>query len=187
MLLDRLLAWDTPPRIDVAELIDDDAQPYADFRASMSDVRRANRFLGGTVVVARQARIWLEREKRDPTRDAEPLRFLDVATGSGDIPHSLLNMARKLDVPVQIVGLDYSPPILRYAREQVGHLTPIRLMRGDAFQLPLRTMRSITRCVRLRFTIGEWRGAWTPCAKWSACPGAAGSSTICAAHGQPGI
>lgn len=136
MLLDRLFAWDTPPRIDVPELIDDDAQPYADFRASMSDVRRANRFLGGTVVVARQARIWLEREKREQTRDADPLRFLDVATGSGDIPHALLNMAEKLKVPVQIVGLDYSPPILRYAREQVGHLSPIRLMRGDAFHLP---------------------------------------------------
>ena len=136
LLLNRLLAWDTPPRIDAEELIDDETQPYADFRASMSDVRRANRYLGGTVVVARQARLWLERERQTTPSRVQPLRFLDVATGSGDIPHALTDMARRLDVPVQIVALDYSPPILRYAREQVGHLEPIRLIRGDAFRLP---------------------------------------------------
>ena len=128
--------WDTPPRIEVEELIDDATQPYADFRHSMADVRRANRYLGGTVVVARQARIWLERERQAGLNRAKPLRFLDVATGSGDIPHALTDSARKLGVPIHIVGLDYSPPILRYAREQVGHLDSIRLMRGDAFQLP---------------------------------------------------
>ena len=125
--------FDTPPRIDVPELIDDEAQPYADFRASMRDVRRVNRFLGGTSVVTRQARKWLHEARQE---GAAPLRILDVATGSGDIPVALLGAAARLDTPVQIVGLDFSPPILRCAREEVGKRENIRLLRGDAFHLP---------------------------------------------------
>ena len=147
---------DTPPRIDTPELIDDEAQPYADFRASMSDVRRANRFLGGTVVVTGQVRKWLQAAYKEQATEAgkdkensckneagnaaenkATVHFLDVATGSGDIPHALLRVAERACVDVRIAALDYSPPILRYACEQVGHLEPIRLMRGDAFRLPL--------------------------------------------------
>jgi len=139
--LDWALRLDTPPRIDVPELIDDEAQPYADFRESMGDVRRANRFLGGTVVVTRQMRRWLteiQKEIQTDTRSGSgaPIRILDVATGSGDIPEAILAVARPLKVPVEIVGLDYSAPILRYARERVGDREEIRLVRGDAFNLP---------------------------------------------------
>ena len=131
-----LLEWDTPSRIDEAELIDDEAQPYADFRASMTDVQRANRFLGGTPVVARQAKLWLRAAKYDPTFAARPVTFLDVATGSGDLPKALTALASREGVPVRILGLDFSPPILRFAREEVGEEKEIRLVRGDAFRLP---------------------------------------------------
>jgi ubiquinone/menaquinone biosynthesis C-methylase UbiE len=151
-----VLRLDTPPRIDTPELIDDVEQPYADFRASMSDVRRANRFLGGTVVVTRQVRRWLQaahqkqvtevqtnketdpskNQTRDENRNRATVCFLDVATGSGDIPHALLRVAERTRVDIRVAALDFSPPILRYASEQVGHLEPIRLVRGDAFHLP---------------------------------------------------
>ena len=152
-LLAFVMRLDTPPRIDTPELIDDDMQPYADFRASMSDVRRANRFLGGTVVVTRQVLRWLQSAQRGQAKNATTgetidtlldgsnagttVCFLDVATGSGDIPHALLRVAERTGTNVRVAALDYSPPILRYAREQVGHLEPIRLVRGDAFHLPL--------------------------------------------------
>jgi len=126
------LAFDTPPRIDEPELIDDDNQPYEDFRASMTDVRRANRLLGGTAVVTRQARLWLQ-EARGTQR---PITFLDVATGSGDIPEAVLGLARRQGVEARFWGLDFSAPILQFAREKVGHLPTIRLVRGDAFRLP---------------------------------------------------
>lgn len=137
-IINAISRWDTPPRRDVPELIDDETQPYADFRASMSDVMRVNRFLGGTAVVAGQARTWLRAAQARQTPDAPPapLRFLDVATGSGDIPAALLQTAQRMGVPVEIVGLDFSPPILRHAREEVGHLDGIRLVRGNAFRLP---------------------------------------------------
>ncbi|MCS6777292.1 MAG: methyltransferase domain-containing protein [Chloroherpetonaceae bacterium] len=130
-----LRAFDTPPRIEEPELIDDATQPYADLRASMMDVRRANRLLGGTAVVTRQARQWLRR-CRGATREQDVVTFLDVATGSADIPEAVLRVAHREQVPVRIVGLDYSAPILRCAREQIGHEPRIRLLRGDAFRLP---------------------------------------------------
>jgi ubiquinone/menaquinone biosynthesis C-methylase UbiE len=134
--LKSLLNWDTPERIDEPELIDDDGQPYADFRASMTDVQHANRFLGGTPVVTRQAKLWLRAAKSDPAFAARPVTFLDVATGSGDLPKAILALAQREGVPVRILGLDFSPPILRFAREEVGTEPNIRLVRGDAFRLP---------------------------------------------------
>ena len=131
-----ILDWDTPERIDEPELIDDEDQPYTDFRASMTDVQHANRFLGGTPVVARQAKIWLRAAKSDPAFAARPVTFLDVATGSGDLPKAIVTLARREDVPVRIVGLDFSPPILRFAQEEIGTERDIRLLRGDAFRLP---------------------------------------------------
>lgn len=127
-----LFAFDTPPRIDEQELIDDETQPYADFRISMTDVRRANRYLGGTAAALRQVRRWLRSENPE----GPPMTFLDVATGSGDIPEAILALARRRNVPARVVGLDYSRPILRFAREKVGHLSDLRLVRGDAFRLP---------------------------------------------------
>jgi len=134
--LKTLLHWDTPERIDEPELIDDDNQPYADFRASMTDVQHANRFLGGTPVVTRQAKIWLRAAKSDPQFAKRPVTFLDVATGSGDLPKAIVALARREGVPVRILGLDFSSPILRFAREEVGAENDIRLVRGDAFRLP---------------------------------------------------
>lgn len=135
-----LLDWDTPERIDEPELIDDADQPYADFRASMTDVQNANRFLGGTPVVIRQAKIWLRAAKSDPKFAKRPVTFLDVATGSGDLPKAIVALARREGVPVRIIGLDFSPPILRFAQEEVGEEPDVRLVRGDAFRLPLADM-----------------------------------------------
>jgi hypothetical protein len=126
------LAFDTPPRIDEPELIDDESQPYADFRASMTDVRRANRFLGGTAVVTRQTRRWLRSFPVGQT----PALFLDLATGSGDIPEAVLRVARRQGKTARVLGLDLSAPILQFAREEVGTQPSIRLVRGDAFRLP---------------------------------------------------
>ena len=136
----RILDWDTPPRIDEPELIDDDSQPYGDFRASMTDVRRANRFLGGTRVVTSQVAAWLRAARSRRAENAPPVTFLDVATGSGDLPKAILEVARKEQVAVRIIGLDYSVPILRFAREEVGEQSGLRLLRGTALKLPLRDL-----------------------------------------------
>jgi ubiquinone/menaquinone biosynthesis C-methylase UbiE len=128
--------WDTPPRIDRPELIDDDSQPFADFQASMKDVRRINRFLGGAQIIRRQAREWLRAEPEGHSRDARPITVLDVATGTADLPAVILAAARRENRAIRIVGLDFSAPILRLAREEIRGQPGIRLVRGDAFHLP---------------------------------------------------
>ncbi|MBC7527436.1 MAG: methyltransferase domain-containing protein [Chthonomonadaceae bacterium] len=127
---------DTPPRIDTPELIDDETQPYADFRESMTDVQRVNRFLGGTPVLMKRAKAWLLSAKADPSRCSRPVTFLDVATGSGDLPKAITAIAEHENVPIKIIGLDFSVPILQFAREEVGEVPLIRLVRGEAFSLP---------------------------------------------------
>ncbi len=129
----RLPAFDTPSRIDEPELIDEPSERYADFRKSMADVQRANRFLGGTAVFARQMRRWL----REAAPGAAPLTLLDVATGSADLPRVALELAAERHVSLQVLGLDFSPPILQFAREESSDLGDLRLLRGDAFRLPL--------------------------------------------------
>jgi ubiquinone/menaquinone biosynthesis C-methylase UbiE len=131
-----LLDWDTPPRIDTAELIDDPNQPNSDLRASMMDVQRANRFLGGTPVITRHVTDWLRAAKGDPEFSRRPVTFLDVATGSGDLPKAILEIACRERVDARIIGLDYSEPILRIAREAACMQNEMRLIRGDAFHLP---------------------------------------------------
>ena len=134
--MNNLLHWDTPPRLDEPELIDDESQPYSDFRESMTDVQNVNRYLGGTSAVTKQVEIWLKSAKSDPAFANRPVTFVDVATGSGDIPKAIFRLGKKLEVPIRIIGLDFSAPILQFAQEQLVGESDIRLVRGDAFQLP---------------------------------------------------
>jgi ubiquinone/menaquinone biosynthesis C-methylase UbiE len=180
----RILDWDTPPRIDVPELIDDATQPYEDFRASMTDVRHANRFLGGTSVVAHQVKIWLRDQSHRQTHRTEVVTFLDVATGSCDLPQEVLRIAQAEGVQARIVGLDYSVPILRLAREEIGNEPNLRLVRGTAFRLPfadrsidyvlcslafhhfgfdlcVAALREIERVARLGWLVNDLRRAWS--------------------------
>ncbi len=124
--------FDAPRRIDEPELIDDVNQSHEELRASMSDVRRLNRYFGGAAVVTSQVRRWL----RGTAGCAHCISLLDVATGSADIPAYLLRTARAKSLMLRIVGLDRSAPILRCARELVHRHDPIRLVQSCAFPLP---------------------------------------------------
>jgi ubiquinone/menaquinone biosynthesis C-methylase UbiE len=182
--MSTFFAFDVPPRIDEPELIDDAAQPYYDLRASMQDVRRANHYLGGTIVATRQARSWLSTLAATGINVARPITFLDVATGTGDIPERLVHEAQRAGVTVQIVGLDYSAPILQCARELLGTPAEIRLLRGDAFRLPfadasfdyvccslafhhfrpeqcVEALREIERVARRGWLVNDLRRAWS--------------------------
>lgn len=179
----KFFSFDTPPRIDEPEWIDSEEHDYEDFRASMTDVRHANRFLGGTPIVTKQVRRWLKRQAGD-ARVREPVTFLDVATGSADLPEEIARVGEKEGVEVRIVGLDYSNPILRFAREKVGERAEIKLVRGDAFQLPfadesfdyalcslafhhfgfeqsIMAMREMERVARRGWLVNDLRRAWS--------------------------
>ena len=105
----------TPPYRDVPELLDrSDEATEAELRETLRDIRRANIFGLGTWVIKHH----LTRLLRDHPKD-RPLRILDLATGSADIPEELCRWSRKQGYDIRIVATDLSEPILEVARRRI--------------------------------------------------------------------
>src|SRR5687768_8654477 len=106
----------TPRYRDVPELLDEaGAASEHDLHHTLRDIRRANIFGLGTWV----ARHHLERLVRDVPLD-QPLKVLDLATGSGDIPEELCRWARRKGRRVHFVATDISEEILRVAEARIN-------------------------------------------------------------------
>jgi len=91
-------------------------------------IRRVNAWLGYTRLTVSH----LERLTNDIPKD-RPLRVLDVATGSADVPQAIKKWANRKRRAVCVVGLDLHETTLNYARTQT---TETPLVRGDALRLP---------------------------------------------------
>lgn len=88
------------PRIDAAE-----------HRRALAGLARLNAFSGAVTAIWRPIR-------RFACDLGRPVRILDVASGSGDVPLGLWQRAAKAGVPVEIVGCDISPTAVAAASEQ---------------------------------------------------------------------
>jgi ubiquinone/menaquinone biosynthesis C-methylase UbiE len=100
-------------------------------RKSLRFLRRVNRLLGYT----RSTLHHLDRFSRSWSH-GEPIRILDVATGSADLPRAVLRWAdlRKFH-NVRVVGLDLLAAIAAAALAQNPD-PRIEIVRGNALQLP---------------------------------------------------
>ncbi len=80
-----------------------------------------------------------ERWRRAAAREclaAKPKRVLDIGCGTGDL---IINIARMAKEDVELVGLDYSPPMLAKAAAKARRITPGRkiiFIEGDVASLP---------------------------------------------------
>jgi ubiquinone/menaquinone biosynthesis C-methylase UbiE len=105
----------TPPRIETDELLDEHDAPREDMERSLRDLRRINRYLGGTGTYRRLLRRF------------SPRSVLDVGAGTSDdleaVPH----------IPLRI-GLDFKIDHLLYLRDGSRVLRVV----GDAQRLPFR-------------------------------------------------
>jgi ubiquinone/menaquinone biosynthesis C-methylase UbiE len=95
----------------VAERLDGPLGDRTAIAGNLRDLRRVNRFLGGSRLSI-QALGCVTAEAREPR---ERLRILDVGTGSADIPLALLAADVKIEIS-QIVAVDRSPDVLAAAR-----------------------------------------------------------------------
>lgn len=116
-----------PQRVTDPELMDDMSDREA-LSSNLADLRRVNRFLGGSSLTLRGVQALTATLPRGGS-----LRVLDVATGSADIPAEVARWATDRGLRAEVVGLDRNPTILQIAAEQAPS---VELIRGDATSLP---------------------------------------------------
>ena len=105
----------TPARIESHELLDELDAPREDMERSLRDLRRINRYLGGT------------RVYRSLVRRFQPQAILDIGTGTSDLLESVPRVRTR-------IGLDFKIDHLLYLRDGSRVLRVV----GDAHKLPFR-------------------------------------------------
>jgi ubiquinone/menaquinone biosynthesis C-methylase UbiE len=120
----------TPKRIYEEELLDAGEGTDEDVARSLTDLRRINRFLGGSRPVLRALSSCLKHV------DRKAVSLLDVGTGSADIPMTAAARCRQLGFEPFVVAVDLSDRNLRVARERLGVSSDIQFVRGDSLKLP---------------------------------------------------
>lgn len=112
------------------ELMDQPDAPRADLEQSLADLRAVNRWLGGTRTVSRIVRPLIAAV------DERPVRILDVATGSADLPMAIARWAERAGMDVRLVASDFHLATLSAARLQTSGVAQIEVAAADALRLP---------------------------------------------------
>ena len=121
-----------PPHSDAAELLDaPDMIAAPTLSHNLRDIRRVNRFAGGTAVVLRHLPELLGGVSR-----GTPITLLDIATGSGDIPRALVRWGRRRGYDLRVLATDVSEDVLAVARRETAGEPTITVEACDARALP---------------------------------------------------
>ena len=139
MLSSGLERSDRMKRIVIPELLDTDAGTPQEIAASLGDLRAINRLFGGIAVMDKLLR-------RAANGAPRPLRLLDVATGSGDVPLAVREQAAQRGMELHVFGLDRAATHLNgggsgseNARRATGAMhAELPRVAGDALALPFR-------------------------------------------------
>ena len=120
------------PRQREAELMDDPGLDPAEHGRALAGLARINRFSGGA------GALWPALAKL--ARAGRPIRALDVATGSGDLPVALARLAKRAGLPLELAGCDISPVAVAAAQERAAAAgVTVRFFRHDVLATPLPT------------------------------------------------
>jgi 2-polyprenyl-3-methyl-5-hydroxy-6-metoxy-1,4-benzoquinol methylase len=98
----------------------DRPQPVSiELENDLKHIRQLNRWFGSYRLVRRFTQRWINSSTADSS-DGEPgapIRIVDLATGSGDIPRLVVRYARKVGANVEIDALDRQSATLEIARK----------------------------------------------------------------------
>ncbi len=117
-------------RAEQEELLDLGQGSSRDVAANLAEMQRINDVLGGTRALTRYLypRLLLHNE---------PVTVLDLGTGGGGLPRTLVSWARLLKLPLRVLAVDWSPRNLAVAAQQAERWPEISLIQADAVCLPL--------------------------------------------------
>jgi ubiquinone/menaquinone biosynthesis C-methylase UbiE len=118
-------------RADAPEHLDGPLGDRAVLTGNLRDLRRVNRFLGGTAL-SRRAIDALVGDSR------APIRLLDVGTGAADIPIALLAAWRAAGRRLEVTAIDSRPEVIAGAAEASGAaaIDGLELAVADGLELP---------------------------------------------------
>lgn len=115
------------------ELIDLPSSSLLELAQNLKDMAFINKYMG----VHRMVRFHLGCLLRKRAH-LEEIRVLDLATGSGDVPVSLIRWARQRNLKMRVVGLDINKLVLSIARGMSSNFPEIDFMQGDLLNLPFK-------------------------------------------------
>ena len=119
-------------RREAEELLDRAGHDPAELSANLWDIRTVNRFAGGVATVLRHLPGLLSDIPR-----GRPVEILDLATGGGDIPLSLVAWANRQGRPLHLTVTDRSPQILAEARRTLAGVPGVTFAVCDARTVPM--------------------------------------------------
>lgn len=90
--------------------MDDPGLPESEHQLALAGLARLNHWSRG------DAGLWRELQAEARRMAPRPLRVLDIATGSGDLPIRLAQRARLARLPIHFSACDCSPTALKVAR-----------------------------------------------------------------------
>lgn len=112
--------------------MDEPAVDTADLARSLADLRRVNRLLGGRRSVFHHLLPMVRRL----ARAGSPVRVLDVASGSGDLPLALAEWGRSRGISLQVTATDAHPGTLALAGAHTAGDPDVEVKQADALDLP---------------------------------------------------
>jgi SAM-dependent methyltransferase len=120
----------------IPELMDDPALDSGEHRRALVGLTRLNYFSNSVGV------LWpsLAKLARELNR---PVRVLDVATGSGDVPRRLLARAKRANIALEIAACDISPTAIAEATREPSS---VQFFVHDVLHNPLPTGFDVVTC-----------------------------------------
>jgi 2-polyprenyl-3-methyl-5-hydroxy-6-metoxy-1,4-benzoquinol methylase len=99
-------------RIHQQEIMDNNSIPITSLASAYRDINRSNRMLGGYSATYKA----LTRLEKMRSRQ-EPIRLLDLGCGDGGMLRYLAKRYRKLELPIELIGIDLNPNTIALARK----------------------------------------------------------------------
>lgn len=129
------------------ELMDLPQPVSPELEVDLQNLRQLNHFFGGHALVSRFLRDWI--------RPGKSLRVLDLATGSGDVPRLVVELALSAGAKVEVTAVDQQPSTLEIARRLSTNYPEITYHQGNILEWEDDEAHDIVLCTLALHHFGE--------------------------------